>query len=209
VRAVGHEAEINTFAQMVGIREQRIHETGIPTFAFGLVIGLLLGMIPLPLPGDTEVTLGLAGGPLFVGLLLGHFGRIGKLRVHVPAAGRYLMRELGLVLFLVYAGTSAGATLVETVQTHGLSLAILALLTVSYGLVVGFVMSYVAFKQSSASTVGLTCGAMTSTPGLGAAAAQFDSDAPALAYATVYPLALVTMTVTAQLLVSVLKTFGG
>ncbi len=205
VRAVGHDAEIQAFARLAGIREQRIHETGIPAFAAGLVAGLLLGMIPLPLPGGADVTLGLAGGPLFVGLMLGHFGRIGRFRVHVPSAGRYLMRELGLVLFLVYAGTSAGAELVATIQSHGVTLAVLAVITVLYGLLVGWLMSYVLFKQSAASTVGLTCGAMTSTPGLGAASAQFDTDAPALAYAAVYPLALVTMTVAAQLLVGVLN----
>jgi putative transport protein len=113
--------------------------------------------------------------------------------------------ELGLVLFLVYAGTSAGAELVATIQSHGVTLAVLAVITVLYGLLVGWLMSYVLFKQSAASTVGLTCGAMTSTPGLGAASAQFDTDAPALAYAAVYPLALVTMTVAAQLLVGVLN----
>ncbi len=204
VRAVGYEPDVQAFQQAAGIHEQRIHETGIPEFTFGLVLGLVLGFLPLPVPGVGAIRLGLAGGPLFVGLLLGHFGRIGKLRVHVPIAARYLMRELGLVLFLASAGASAGAQLWPVIQAQGATLALLAALTVGFALLVGFVLAYVVFLQTTPSTMGMTCGAMTSTPGLGAASAQFESDVPALSYAAVYPLALVAMTVVAQLMVAVL-----
>lgn len=204
VRAVGYEPDVQAFMKAAGIHEQRIHETGIPQFAFGLVLGLLLGFTPLPIPGGNVVRLGLAGGPLFVGLLLGHFGRIGRLRVHVPFAGRYLMRELGLVLFLVSAGTAAGAQLLPILAAHGWTLILLAAAVVVVSLLMAFGVAYGLFRQSIASTMGLACGAMTSTPGLGAATAQFDSDVPALAYAAVYPLALVAMTVVAQIMFAVL-----
>lgn len=204
VRAVGYEPDVQAFVTAAGIHEQRIHETGIPQFAIGLVLGLALGFTPLPVPGGGTFTLGLAGGPLFVGLLFGHFGRIGRLRIHVPLAGRYLMRELGLVLFLVSAGGAAGARLVPMLMAHGPLLVVLALLTVVASIAIGFLLAYSAFRQTGASALGLTCGAMTSTPGLGAASAQYDSDAPALSYATVYPLALVAMTVVAQIALSLL-----
>ena len=71
-------------------------------------------------------------------------------------------------------------------------------------LAVGLVLGYIVFRQSLAATIGMTCGAMTSTPGLGVATAQFDSDAPALAYAAVYPIALVAMTLAAQFLLACL-----
>lgn len=204
VRAVGGEAEVAAFARAAGIHERRLHETGIPAFSFGLIIGLLIGFTPIPLPGGTEVRLGLAGGPLFVGLLLGHFGRIGRLRVHVPAAGRYLMRELGLVLFLVNAGIAAGDRLIPVLQREGFSVLVLSVATVLVAAAIGFCMAYMLFRQTTPSSVGMTCGAMTSTPGLGAASAQFESDVPALSYAAVYPLALVLMTVTAQIMLSVM-----
>jgi putative transport protein len=200
VRCVGYEPNVQAFSQAAGIREQRVHETGIAQFAFGLVLGLLAGVIPLPIPGIAKVTLGLAGGTLFVGLLLGHFGRIGPLRVHVPVAARYLMRELGLVLFLASAGSAAGARLMSVLQTDGVALLTLTAVTVVAAIAIGAVLAYTVFKQSVPSMLGMTCGAMTSTPGLGAASAQFESDVPALSYAAVYPLALVAMTVIAQLM---------
>ena len=205
VRAVGYEPDVQAFVKAAGIHERRIHETGIPQFAFGLVLGLILGFIPWAIPGVGEIKLGLAGGPLFVGLLLGHFGRIGRLRVHVPVAARYLMRELGLVLFLVSAGTAAGDNLLPTLQSQGPALLVLAILTALVGVALGFVLAYIACRQSAPSTIGMTCGAMTSTPGLGAASAQYESDVPALSYAAVYPLALVAMTIVAQLMLAILE----
>lgn len=205
VRAVGYEPDVQAFVRAAGIHEHRIHETGIPQFAFGLVLGLLLGFVPLPLPGVGPIKLGLAGGPLFVGLLLGHFGRIGKLRVHVPLAGRYLMRELGLVLFLASAGTAAGAELLPVLREHGWRLVLMSVVDVLAALAIGVTLALIFFRQSVPSTMGLTCGAMTSTPGLGAASAQFETDTPALSYAAVYPLALVAMTIVAQLMVVVMR----
>lgn len=205
VRAVGYEPDVVNFERAAGIHERRLHETGILEFAFGLVVGIVLGLLPIPVPMAGTVKLGLAGGPLFVGLLLGHYGRIGRLRLHVPVAARYLMRELGLMLFLVGAGTAAGADLLPVLRQQGLTLAALAITTVVAATAVAFVLSYVVFRQSPASSMGLTCGAMTSTPGLGAASSQFDSDVPALAYAAVYPLALVAMTVVAQLMLAILR----
>lgn len=204
VRVVGYEPDVLAFSAAAGIREQRIHETGIPQFAVGLVLGLGLGLLPIPILGFGTIKLGMAGGPLFMGLLLGHFGRIGRLRVHVPIGARYLMRELGLALFLAHAGTAAGSQLIEVLQANGFQLVLLAIVAAVFATLLGFGLAYWVFRQSVASTLGLTCGAMTSTPGLGAASAQFESDVPALSYAAVYPLALVAMTIVAQLMLAVL-----
>lgn len=205
IRVVGYEPDVRRFAEVAGLHEQRVHETGLPAFAVGLLFGLLIGLAPVPIPGVGPVKLGLAGGPLFAGILLGHFGRIGRLRVYVPVAARYLMRELGLVLFLVSAGVGAGANLLPTLQAQGGPVLLLGALCVTLATVAGFVLAFVVFCQSVPAALGMTCGAMTSTPGLGAASAQFDSDVPALAYATVYPIALVAMTVVAQLMMTALK----
>ncbi len=205
IRAVGYEPDVRRFAEVAGVHEQRVYETGLPAFAVGLVLGLLIGLTPIPIPGFGTIKLGLAGGPLFAGILFGHFGRIGRLRVYVPVAARYLMRELGLVLFLVAAGVGAGANLVPTLQTQGAALLLLGVLCVTVATAVGFVLSFIVFRQSVAGSLGMTCGAMTSTPGLGATNAQFESDVPTLAYATVYPIALVAMTVAAQVMMIVLR----
>ncbi len=205
VRAVGPEPEVLAFAKRAGIHERRIHETGMPSFALGIVLGLLVGLIEVPLPWGGAVKLGLAGGPLFVGLLFGHFGRIFGMRIHVPLGGRFLMRELGLLLFLAGAGASAGKALIPVLREQGASLIVLSIVVAVVGIAIGVVLAHGVFKQSAASTIGMTCGAMTSTPGLGAASAHFDSDAPALAYAAIYPLALVGVTVAAQVMAAMAK----
>lgn len=205
VRAVGYEPDVRSFAEAAGIHERRIHETGIPAFAIGLVLGLLLGFTPIPVPGtESTIKLGIAGGPLFVGILLSHFGRVGRWRVHVPFGARYLMRELGLVLFLASAGVAAGAELLPTLRAQGVALVGLAAISTLMAIGIGFGLGFFVLRQSLPSALGMTCGAMTSTPGLGATSAQFDSDVPALSYAAVYPLALVAMTVVAQLLFGLL-----
>lgn len=201
VRAVGEEPDVVAFARDAGVYERRIYETGIPEFTFGLVVGLLLGWAALPLPGGGSVRLGMAGGPLISGLLFGHVGRIGRLRIHVPLAGKYLLRELGLVLFLVQAGTAAGSDVGRVLREGAGPLLILATAIMVTGVAVTFVLAYFAFRQGAAATVGLTCGAMTSTPGLGAATGRFESEVPALSYASIYPLALVAVTLAAKLLV--------
>ena len=203
IRAVGAASAVESFVRTAGFHERRLHETGIPAFAVGLVLGVLVGIVELPLPWG-GFRLGLAGGPLLVGLVFGHFGRIGGLHIRVPPAARYLMRELGLLFFLVSSGTSAGVRLLPVLQEHGPQLILVAAVAAISALAVGLVLGYIVFRQSLAATIGMTCGAMTSTPGLGVATAQFDSDAPALAYAAVYPIALVAMTLAAQFLLACL-----
>lgn len=205
VRVVGQEPEVLAFAEKAGVNERRIHETGLATFFAGLVLGTLLGLVGLPLPWGGTFRLGLAGGPLLAGLVLGHFGRIGRFHIHVPPAARYLLRELGLVFFLVSAGTAAGAEAVPVILSQGLRSVFLAVLIVLTAMGTAFALAYVVFRHSTAATVGVTCGAMTSTPGLGAASHQFDNDVPALTYATVYPFALVFKTALVQVLIGLLS----
>ena len=204
IRAVGYEPDVRQFAAIAGATERRVHETGIPTFAAGLLVGMIVGLLPIPIPGLGEVKLGLAGGPLFAGLLFGHIGRIGQFRIYVPMAARFLMRELGLVLFLMSTGLGAGQNALVVLQEQGVELAITAFVSVLVALVAGFGLARFMFGRSIARGLGLTCGAMTSTPGLGVATSQYPGDETTLAYASVYPIALLAMTVIAQLLYIVL-----
>jgi len=200
VRVVGGPQECDAFIAFVGQRERRIHETTIFPFALGIVLGVTLAYLPIPLPGERSVRLGLAGGPLLVGLLLGHFGGIGRMRLHTPYAVRYLLRELGLVFFLAGAGTRAGAHLPEVLLQHGTSLLIAGVSITCLPLLLSFLSATRLFGLDLCDSLGALCGSMTSTPGLGAACASCDSDEPALSYSAAYPVALIAVTVTAQLL---------
>jgi putative transport protein len=116
IRVVGERAAVESFIQLVHGTPRQAEETGMLTFLTGLLLGILVGILPFRLPNGIEIRLGIAGGAFLVSLLVGHFGRIGPLRLRVPAAARSLSRELGLMLFLAGAGTNAGAHFVEVLQ---------------------------------------------------------------------------------------------
>ncbi|MFH1743588.1 MAG: TrkA C-terminal domain-containing protein [bacterium] len=200
IRIVGSPVNCETFIDFVGQHEKRIHEITILPFSMGIVLGVLLGYLPIDLPGGITARLGLAGGPLFVGLLLGYFGGFGRLRLHTPYAVRYLLSELGLVFFLAGAGTQAGAKFMVVFLQKGEILLLAGAIVTIVSTVSAYLLARYVFRLDLPVSVGAVCGGMTSTPGLGAARTGMESDEPALAYATVYPIALIAVTVAAQAL---------
>lgn len=203
ITVVGPPDRLKAFAQTAGHRPQSLGETDLISLSIGLALGILVGMLPLALPGSQAITLGLAGGPLLVGLILGHFGRVGKITGYIPRPTRLLLQEFGLALFLADAGIRGGAGIVETLQLHGWTLVAVGFLIVLIPLVVAFVFSRRLLKLGFLQTLGGTCGAMTSTPALGVISSKTDSPVPVVSYATAYPAALVLMTIFAKLVVSV------
>ena len=123
-------------------------------YLIGLVLGISLGLVPFRLASGMVIKLGIAGGAFLVSLLIGHFGRIGRLRLYVPTAAKNLTRELGLMLFLAGAGTTAGAHLVEVIQQQGwlLFLAGAAITIASVG--VGLVLTLKIFHMETLGSLG-------------------------------------------------------
>lgn len=205
IRVVGDKAAVEAFVSLVHGRPHKTEETNMLPFLVGLLAGIAVGEIPINLQGGIQLKLGSAGGAFLVSLLVGHFGGVGPLRLHVPAAAKNLSRELGLMLFLAGAGTNAGAHLVQVLGQQGLGLvagsALITLLSVGAGI---GVMS-LFYRMNLLGTMGALTACMTNPPGLGAANAQTDSDLPTLSYASVYPVALIFKIVLAQLLVEVLR----
>ncbi len=206
LRIVGSPEDCESFIRFVGQHEKRIHETTILPFSIGIVLGVVLGYVPISLPGGITARLGPAGGPLLVGLLLGYFGGFGRLRLRTPSAVRYLLRELGLVFFLAGAGTSAGAECLEVFKQQGILLVMAGIVVMLVPMVLAYLLARFYFRLDLSNSLGSICGGMTSTPGLGAVCTSLDSDEPALAYATVYPIALISVTIMAQILALVLRT---
>jgi putative transport protein len=205
IRVVGESTAVDEFVRIVAGKPARADETQMVTFLVGLVLGVVLGNLPVPLPNGLDLRLGNAGGVFLVGLLIGHFGRIGNFRLWVPPAARNITRELGLMLFLAGAGTNAGAQLVQVIQQRGWSLVaagvVIALLTVSAGLV----LMLPVYKMTTLSTLGALCACMTNPPGLGAAQSQAETDLPTVSYASVYPVALIFKILLAQVLIEILS----
>lgn len=205
VTVVGVPGQISAFAKLVGHRASAMGETDLLSLSLGLALGILLGIIPFALPGGQPITLGLAGGPLLAGLVLGHFGRVGRLVGHIPRATRVLLQEFGLVLFLADAGVRGGGALVETVQNQGLILFAAGIAVTVIPLVLGFWVAVKILKIPALQALGGICGGMTSTPALGAITARTEAQTPVISYATAYPVALILMTLVAKAVVTLMS----
>lgn len=204
IRIVGEQQDCEGFIGQLGDAERKLQETRFLPLMLGLALGVFLGLLAVPLPGGGTFSLGLAGGPLLVALVAGHFGRIGHMVFHVPTPAKIFIRELGLILFLAGAGVKAGSGFLEVVQAQGVSLLIAGVVVTVVPLTVAFVLGQKLFKFDAPTTLGALCGAMTSTPGLGAVTQAADSEYPAIAYATVYPVALIIVTLISKVLALVL-----
>ena len=202
---VGTEEDLQKFAEVAGHREAAVHETDIISLAVGIVAGVVVGLIPLTLPGaeGAGFKLGLAGGPLLVSLLLGHFGRIGRVVGRMPRASRIVLMDLGLVFFLANAGMKAGGQMFDVIRDQGGMLLVMGAVVTLVPMLFGYLAARVWLKMPMLEVLGAVCGGMTSTPGLGAITAKTDSDVPVISYAAAYPIALILMTVFAKLIVSV------
>ncbi len=200
---VGSQDMIAQLAVELGnsLKELDIPEI-LPVF-LGIIAGVLLGSLPLPIPGlPLPLKLGLAGGPLVMAILISRFGNIGRFSAYVPRSANLMLRELGIVLFLACVGLRAGADLVPTlVRGQGLLwLGCGALITLlPLLLVVAF--ARLVLKKNYLELCGLMAGSMTDPPALAFANGYTGSDAPAVTYATVYPLVTFLRIISAQVLV--------
>jgi len=203
LNVVGEPESLERFAQVAGHRARTFDETDLISLGIGIIAGIVLGMVELKL-GDSSIRLGMAGGPLFVGLVLGHFGQLGRVVGHLPRASRLLLMEIGLVLFLTDAGMSAGGQVLDVVKEHGLALCLAAAVVALAPMSFGYLLARYWLKMNLLQVIGGVCGGMTSTPALGTITSKVDSEIPVISYAAAYPVALILLTVVAQFFVSVL-----
>ncbi len=199
---VGTAENLEKFAKAVGHRPTLIDTTDLLSLSLGIALGVLVGTIPI---GGFK--LGLAGGPLLVSLLLGHFGRVGAIAGYVPRPTRLLLRELGLCLFLAGAGMKGGATFVHTLQAQGAGIFFVGIIATLAPIVVGYALATLVFKFDILTSLGGVCGAMTSTPALGAISSKTDAQLPVLSYASAYPAALLLMVVGVNILLAIMAGF--
>lgn len=203
--SVGRSDNLKLFAKAVGHRSSAIDTTDLLSLSAGLTLGIIVGLIPIGLPGSTPITLGLAGGPLLVALLLGHFGRVGRIVGHIPHPTRLLLQELGLVFFLANAGIHGGGSLAATAQEYGPMLFGLGIMVSVIPLMIAWPLARKLFKLDPLQALGGICGGMTSTPALGAITAKSDSQVPVVSYVSAYPVALIIMILVAKVLIRLLE----
>lgn len=200
IRIVGPPEGCREVAAIAGDDARTLQETRFLSLALGLLAGVLLGAIPLPLPGGSTMRLGTSGGPLLAGVLAGHFGRIGSLTFRLPLAAKLFVRKLGLYFFLAGAGIAAGGPLLAVLSDRGPELIAGAIILAIVPLAATFLVARYWLRLDLLTALGTLCGAMTSTPGLGAVTTAARSEIPALAYTAVYPSALILIILAAQAL---------
>ena len=203
INLVGRQEDIETVMALVGNAQQKLQQVQMLPVFVGIGLGVLLGSIPVSVPGlPVALKLGLAGGPLVVAIVLARIGTIGKVYWFMPPSANLALREIGIVLFLSVVGLKAGGHFFQTLLSHdGLTwMGYGALITLIPLLVVGFLARWRS-KLNYLTLCGMLAGSMTDPPALAFAnGLREESGAPALAYATVYPLVMFLRIILPQVL---------
>jgi len=193
VMVVGRQDAIARVTDVLGDELKKLNNPNIITIFIGICLGVLLGSLPIAFPGiPTPVKLGLAGGPLVIAILIGRFGSKWHLITYTTASANYMLREVGLALFLASVGIEAGGGFVRTVvEGNGLLyVAIGFFITVIPLLVVG-ILARLAYKLNYFSIMGLMSGSYTDPPALAYSnQVSTENDEASVAYSTVYPLSM-------------------
>jgi putative transport protein len=187
-------------AKIFGNQERKLSDTNMFPIAAGIVLGILVGRLRISFSESLIFSPGLAGGVLFVALVLGNVGKTGPVIWSMSAAANQLLRQLGLLFFLAAVGTQAGAHLVDTYNNYGFHLFFAGFIITLIPMIVSAFFARYFLKINLLSLFGTLTGGMTSTPGLAAIDPLTRSNAPQIAYATVYPVAMVLLIILVQIL---------
>lgn len=203
---VGEGRAIDNVSRILGNEAKSLNNPNLLSIFIGIILGLILGSIPIMIPGiSTPIKLGIAGGPIIIGILMGSFGPRFHIATYTTQSANLMLRQLGLTIYLAGLGLSAGAGFFDTVFTmEGLKWVLISIaLAVVPVLIVGFAAAKI-FRTSYADNVGMLCGSMANPFALDYAATSDDSEDPAVAYATVYPASIFLRVISAQIIVLLL-----
>jgi len=203
---IGKPESLRAVGRVFGNSERRLQQVEMIPVFLGIALGAALGAIPIFLPGmPAPLRLGLAGGPLIVALILARIGHIGPLVWFMPPAANLALREIGIVLFLAVLGVASGDRFVETLASGaGWPWMIWGVLVTLIPLLLTGLVARGVMKLNFLTICGVLAGAQTNPPGLAYANAVVASEAPALAYATVYPLSMCLRILAPQVIVLLL-----
>lgn len=208
---VGRPSAIDAVANVLGNAQQKLQQVQMLPVFIGIGLGVLLGSIPVFVPGfPAALKLGLAGGPLIMALILGRIGSIGKLYWFMPPSANLALRELGIVLFLSVVGLKSGGDFVNTlVNGEGLSWIGYGALITAVPLITVGILARMLAKMNYLTMCGMLAGSITDPPALAFANNLHPtSGAAALSYATVYPLVMFLRIITPQLLAVLFWSIG-
>ena len=203
---VGEARAVENVSVILGNESKQLKNPNLLSLFIGIILGLVLGSSPIMIPGiSTPIKLGIAGGPIIVGILMGAFGPRFHIATYTTRSANLMLRQLGLTIYLAGLGLSAGAGFFATVFTmEGLKWVLVSIaLCVIPVLAIGFIAARI-FKMDYADNIGMLCGGMANPFALDYAGTGSDGDDPAVAYATVYPISIFLRVISAQILILLL-----
>jgi putative transport protein len=205
VRVLTHHDNMMAVTRLFGDSYRAVSEVDVLTFGLGLALGLLLGIVPIPLPGGIIFKFGFAGGPLVVGLILGTIGHSGRMVWSLPYSANMTLRQIGMVLFLAGIGTRAGYSFVSTFTKGGgfVIFGVGIVLTCTATLLALWI-GYRVLKIPMSLLMGIIAGMQTQTAVLGYALDQTRNDLPNIGFASVYPAATILKIIFVQILLVML-----
>ena len=199
---IGAEENIKRVAEKVGNTSGALDKPNLVPIFLGIVVGIIFGSLPIRFPGIPQaIKLGLAGGPLIIAILLGHFGPKYKITTFTTMSANLMIREIGISLFLAAVGLGAGEIFVSSIVNGGywwiLYGALITLIPVTVTIIIARLVAHLNFYQ----ILGLISGSCCNPPALAFAQGMYGSDYPSVNYATVYPLSMFLRVLVAQLLI--------
>lgn len=200
---VGSAADIEKVEQTLGNIEIKLKDPNLGAIFLGIVLGLVLGSIPIMVPGiSTPIKLGLAGGPIIIGILIGRFGPQFRLVTYTTRSANLMLRGIGLSLYLACLGLEAGSHFIDTImRPEGLLWILLGfLITIVPVIIMGFVALKICHIDFGL-TCGMLCGSMANPMALNYANDIVPGDYATVSYATVYPLSMFCRVIIAQLII--------
>lgn len=199
---VGPEKNIERLAEKVGNANDALNKPNLVPIFLGIVVGIIFGSLPIRFPGIPQaIKLGLAGGPLIIAILLGHFGPKYKITTYTTASANLMIREIGISLFLAAVGLGAGESFVSSIVNGGYWWILYGALITLVPLCITFVVARLLCHLNFYQICGLIAGSCTNPPVLAFAQGMYGSDYTSVNYATVYPLSMFMRVLVAQVLV--------
>ncbi|WP_101689093.1 putative transporter [Dysgonomonas massiliensis] len=203
---VGEAASINNVARILGDELKRLQKPNLIVIFMGIALGLILGSIPIPIPGiSVPIKLGITGGPIIMGILMGAYGPRFHVMTYATQSANQFMRQFGIVMYLACLGIMSGGHFVETVVSPSglLWIGLGAALTIVPVAIIG-IFAVKMFSISYEKSIGMLCGSMANPIALDYAVSTVEGDGPAAAYATVYPVSMFARIIFTQMLLLML-----
>ena len=200
---VGEGRSVANVEALLGNEEKQLNTPNLLSIFIGMILGLVLGSIPLSIPGiSMPIKLGIAGGPIIIGILMGAFGPRFRMATYTTQSANLMLRQLGLTIFLAGLGLSAGNGFFAAVfSAEGITWVITSILLATVPVIILAFIAAKFFKLNYSDNLGMLCGCMANPFALEFAGSGSDGEDPAVAYATVYPASIFLRVISAQLIV--------